>query len=82
MEFNKSLPSYGWLKRCSIGCRRPTVNILVVFVLKKRYYDSYICSCCQECFTKKILVHQKMHYEILSKGRFSTHTNSMLVKLL
>lgn len=82
MEFNKSLPVSGWLKRCSIGCKRPTANNLIVFVIKKKYYDSYMCSCCQECFKKKIRVHQNSDYEILSKIRFSTHTNSMLIKLL
>ena len=81
MEFRKSLPECGWLKRCSIGCRRPTVNELVVFVIKKNYYDSYRCACCQECFSKKIQVLQKKNYQILYKIRFSTHTNCMLIKL-
>ena len=72
----------GWLKRCSIGCSRPTANELVVFVIKNKFYDSYICPCCQECFKKKIQVHEKKHYIILSKVKYSTHINSMLIKLL
>ena len=48
-----SLPKEGWLRRCKIGCRRPTAKELVVFVIKKKYYDSYICACCEECFKKK-----------------------------
>lgn len=82
MEFRKSLPSTGWLKPCSIGCTRPTVNEMVVFVVKKKYYDSYICSCCQECFKKKIVEQHTSHYEVVSKVKFSTHMNSMLIKLL
>ena len=75
------LPGHGWLKRCTIGCKRPTAKELVVFVVKKKYYDSYICACCEECFKKKIIVEQMEHYEILSKVRYNTHTNSMLIKL-
>ena len=82
MQFNKRFPKYGWLKRCSIGCNRPTAKEMVVFVIKKSYYDSYICACCEECFKKKIKVEQKRHIEILSKMRFKSHTNSILIRLL
>lgn len=76
------LPKEGWLQRCKINCRRPTAKELVVFVIKKKYYDSYICACCEECFKKKIIVEQMKDYEILSKARYNSHTNSMLIRLL
>ena len=82
MEFKNTLPTYGWLKRCSIGCSRPTANQLVVFIIKKKFYDSYICSCCNECFKKKIQVHKKKHFTILYKVKYSAHVNTMLIKLL
>lgn len=82
MNFCQSLPAQGWLRNCSIECTRPTVNEMVVFVIKKKYYDSYRCYCCQECFRKKIQVLKKEDYEIISKCRISTHLNSMLLRLL
>lgn len=81
MNFTKRLPDCGWLKRCSIGCHRPTSKELVVFIIKKCYYDSYICPCCEECFKKKLKVESRKHYVILSKTRVKSHTNSMLIRL-
>jgi len=81
MNVKKELPKLGWMKICSIGCKRPTAKELVVFVTKRRYYDSYICACCEECFTKKIRVEQMDKFEIISKVRYKSLTNSMLIRL-
>jgi hypothetical protein len=81
MSLDICLPEEGWLKLCSVGCKRPTAKELVVFVIKKYFYDSYICACCEECFKKKIIVEQNNLYEVLSKVRYKSHTNTILVKL-
>ena len=74
MEFCDRLPKHGWFRECTIACKRPTANVLVVFVIKKYYYDSYMRPCCRECFNKKISVQQKKNIK-LSKLRYSVHTN-------